>query len=108
MPWTPLELVKGYWAAIGVDININTSSARSTTPAATDQTTHIATDPPRRAGSEALDPRDYVARHPLKLTARIPWAKWYVSTAAWARSHPSSQEQRMEDVLDQWKPSPPT
>lgn len=95
-----LELVKSYWATIGVDIKVNTIE-RALYFTRGDDNAH---DAAVWAGPGGLDPmldaRDFFAQHPQGTRYAIPWAQWYVSNGTEGMEPPESQKQRMK-LFDQ-------
>jgi peptide/nickel transport system substrate-binding protein len=96
-----LELVKRYWAAVGVDLKINTIE-RALFFTRGENNDH---DMAVWGGPGGLDPlldaRDYVAVHPHQRYG-IPWSTWYASNGREGMEPPESQKRRMA-LFDQAK-----
>jgi peptide/nickel transport system substrate-binding protein len=91
-----LELVKRHWAAIGVDIKVNTIE-RALYYTRGDNNDHDAATWPGPGGLDPiLDPRDYLAQHPQGSRYAIPWTLWYVSGGRDGQEPPESQKRRMK------------
>lgn len=91
-----LELVKRHWAAIGVDIKVNTIE-RALYYTRGDNNDHDAATWPGPGGLDPiLDPRDYLAQHPQGSRYAIPWTQWYVSGGRDGQEPPESQKRRMK------------
>jgi len=91
-----LELVKRHWAAIGVDIKVNTVE-RALYYTRGDSNEHDAATWPGPGGLDPmLDARDYFAHHPQGSRYAIPWTLWYVSGGKDGLEPPDSQKQRMK------------
>ena len=95
-----LELVKRHWAAIGVDIKVNTIE-RALYYTRGDNNDHDAAVWPGPGGLDPmLDPRDAFAQHTQGTRYAIPWAQWYVSGGRDGQEPPEHQKQRMR-LFDQ-------
>ena len=97
-----LELVKGYWADVGIDMNINMleRSIFYNRAQVNDYTIGMYGLP---GGLDPeLEPRVYVAVHQLDLRQSIEWAKWYASDGKLGEKPTPSMVKRME-LLNQWK-----
>lgn len=91
-----LELVKRHWAALGVDIKVNTIE-RALYYTRGDNNDHDAATWPGPGGLDPiLDPRDYLAQHPQGSRYAIPWTLWYVSGGKEGQEPPESQKRRMK------------
>ncbi|MGN7292845.1 ABC transporter substrate-binding protein [Rhizobium sp. SAFR-030] len=91
-----LELVKSHWAAIGVDIKVNTIE-RALYYTRGDDNAHDAAVWPGPGGLDPmLDPRDFFAFHPQGSRYAIPWTLWYTSNGAKGEEPPESQKQRFK------------
>jgi peptide/nickel transport system substrate-binding protein len=91
-----LELVKRHWAAIGVDMKVNTIE-RALYYTRGDNNDHDAATWPGPGGLDPiLDPRDYLAQHPQGSRYAIPWTQWYVSGGKDGQEPPESQKRRMK------------
>lgn len=91
-----LELVKRHWAAIGVDIKVNTIE-RALYYTRGDSNDHDAATWPGPGGLDPmLDARDYLAQHTQGSRYAIPWTLWYVSGGKDGQEPPESQKQRMK------------
>jgi peptide/nickel transport system substrate-binding protein len=101
IPATPdqvdtLELVKRHWAAIGVDMKVN-SIERSLYYTRGDNNDHDAATWVGPGGLDVmLDARDYVAIHPQGSRQAIPWALWYVSNGKDGVEPPDNPKTRMK------------
>lgn len=90
-----LDLVKSHWAAIGVDLKINTVE-RALYYTRGDDNAHDAAVWPGPGGLDPmLDPRDFFAQHTQGSRYGLPWAQWYVSNGAQGEEPPESQKERM-------------
>ncbi len=91
-----LELIKRHWAAIGVDVKINTIE-RALFFTRGDSNEH---DMQIWQGPGGLDPildaRDYLAAHPQGTRYAIPWALWYVSNGKDGQEPPEHQKKRLK------------
>ncbi len=95
-----LELVKRHWAAIGVDMKVNTIE-RALFYTRGDNNDHDAATWPGPGGLDPmLDPRDYFAQHPQGSRYAIPWTLWYVSNGKDGQEPPESQKRRMKLFAD--------
>ncbi|MBI1243841.1 MAG: ABC transporter substrate-binding protein [Alphaproteobacteria bacterium] len=95
-----LELVKRHWAAIGVDMKVNTIE-RALYYTRGDNNDHDAATWPGPGGLDPmLDPRDYFAQHPQGSRYAIPWTQWYVSNGKDGQEPPESQKKRMKLFAD--------
>ncbi|UPG73979.1 ABC transporter substrate-binding protein [Roseomonas gilardii subsp. gilardii] len=95
-----LELVKRHWAAIGVDMKVNTIE-RALYYTRGDNNDHDAAVWPGPGGLDPmLDPRDAFAQHPQGTRYAIPWAQWYVSSGKEGQEPPEHQKTRMQ-LFDQ-------
>jgi peptide/nickel transport system substrate-binding protein len=91
-----LELVKRHWAAIGVDMKINTIE-RALYYTRGDNNEHDVAVWPGPGGLDPmLDPRDFFAQHTQGSRYAIPWAVWYVSGGKDGQEPPESQKQRFK------------
>jgi peptide/nickel transport system substrate-binding protein len=91
-----LELVKRHWAAIGVDMKVNTIE-RALYYTRGDNNDHDAATWPGPGGLDPmLDPRDYFAQHPQGSRYAIPWTLWYVSNGKDGIEPPEDQKKRMK------------
>jgi peptide/nickel transport system substrate-binding protein len=91
-----LELVKRHWAAIGVDIKVNTIE-RALYYTRGDNNDHDAATWPGPGGLDPmLDPRDYFAQHTQGSRYAVPWCQWYVSNGKDGQEPPESQKRRMK------------
>lgn len=91
-----LELVKRHWAAIGVDVKVNTIE-RSLYYTRGDNNDHDAAVWPGPGGLDPmLDPRDFFAQHTQGSRYAIPWAMWYVSNGKDGQEPPESQKRRFK------------
>ncbi|WP_225769111.1 ABC transporter substrate-binding protein [Inquilinus sp. Marseille-Q2685] len=91
-----LELVKRHWAAIGIDIKVNTIE-RALYYTRGDSNDHDAQVWPGPGGLDPMfDPRDFFAQHPQGSRYAIPWTLWYVSNGKQGEEPPESQKQRMK------------
>lgn len=97
-----LELVKSYWAQVGVDIKVN-SIERALYYSRGDANDHDAQVWPGPGGLDPMfDSRDYFANHTQGSRYAVPWAQWYVSNGAQGEEPPEDQKQRMK-LFDQAK-----
>ena len=95
-----LELVKRHWAAIGVDIKVNTIE-RALYYTRGDNNDHDAATWAGPGGLDPMiDPRDYFAQHPQGTRYGLPWAQWYVSGGKEGLEPPEHQKKRMQ-LFDQ-------
>jgi peptide/nickel transport system substrate-binding protein len=95
-----LELVKRHWAAIGVDIKVNTIE-RALYYTRGDSNDHDAATWAGPGGLDPMiDPRDYFAQHPQGTRYAIPWAQWYTSSGKEGQEPPEHQKKRMQ-LFDQ-------
>ncbi len=95
-----LELIKRHWAAIGVDIKVNTIE-RALYYQRGDDNAHDAAVWPGPGGLDPmLDPRDFFAQHTQGSRYALPWAVWYVSGGKDGQEPPDSQKERMK-LFDQ-------
>lgn len=95
-----LELVKRHWAAIGVDIKVNTIE-RALYYTRGDSNEHDAATWAGPGGLDPMiDPRDYFAQHPQGTRYAIPWAQWYASGGKDGMEPPEHQKKRMQ-LFDQ-------
>lgn len=91
-----LELVKSHWAAIGVDMKVNTIE-RALYYTRGDDNAHDAAVWPGPGGLDPmLDPRDFFAFHPQGSRYAIPWTLWYTSNGAKGEEPPESQKKRFK------------
>jgi peptide/nickel transport system substrate-binding protein len=91
-----LELVKKHWAAIGIDMKVNTIE-RTLYYSRGDNNEHDAAVWPGPGGLDMMfDPRDYFAQHTQGSRYALPWAQWYVSGGKQGEEPPDSQKQRMK------------
>ncbi len=91
-----LELVKRHWAAIGVDMKVNTIE-RALYYTRGDSNDHDAATWPGPGGLDPmLDPRDFFAQHPQGSRYAIPWTQWYVSGGKEGIEPPEDQKKRMK------------
>lgn len=91
-----LELVKRHWAAIGVDMKVNTIE-RTLYYTRGDANDHDAAVWPGPGGLDPMfDPRDFFAQHPQGSRYAIPWTQWYVSNGKDGIEPPESQKKRMK------------
>lgn len=91
-----LELIKTHWAAIGIDMKINTME-RALYYTRGDENAHDAQLWSGAGGLDPmLDPRDYFAFHPQGSRYAIPWTLWYTSNGARGEEPPESQKKRMK------------
>jgi peptide/nickel transport system substrate-binding protein len=100
-----LELVKGYWADVGIDMNIN-ALERSIfyNRAQNNDHTFGMYQVPGGLDPE-LEPRGFVAIHTLDSRQSLEWAKWYTSGGTLGEEPTPSMKKRMQ-LLDQWKSEP--
>ena len=100
-----LELVKRHWAAIGVDVKINTIE-RALYYTRGDNNDHDMAVWPGPGGLDpVLDARDYLAMHPQGSRYAIPWTIWYSTGGKDGQEPPESQKQRMK-LYDQARATP--
>jgi peptide/nickel transport system substrate-binding protein len=91
-----LELIKRHWAAIGIDIKINTIE-RALYYTRGDNNDHDMAVWPGPGGLDPLlDARDYVAVHPQGTRYAVPWALWYTSGGKEGTEPPEHQKKRMK------------
>ncbi len=91
-----LELIKRHWAAIGVDIKINTIE-RALYYTRGDNNDHDFAVWPGPGGLEPMiDARDWVSIHPQGSRFGIPWAEWYVSNGKGGQEPPENHKRRMK------------
>jgi peptide/nickel transport system substrate-binding protein len=91
-----LELVKRHWAAIGVDVKVNTIE-RALYYTRGDNNDHDAAVWPGTGGLDPmLDPRDFFAQHTQGTRYAIPWAQWYASGGREGMEPPEGQKKRMK------------
>ncbi len=89
-----LELVKRYWADIGIDIKVNTIE-RALYYTRGDNNDHDAASWSGSGGLDLMfDPRDYFAYHPQGSRYAIPWALWFTSGGKSGEEPPESQKKR--------------
>jgi peptide/nickel transport system substrate-binding protein len=97
-----LELIKRHWAAIGIDMKVN-SMERALFYTRGDGNDH---DAMVWAGPGGLDPildaRDYVAMHPQGSWHVVPWALWYASGGK-EGTEPSENAKTRMKLYDQAK-----
>ena len=97
-----LELVKGYWADVGIDMGIN-ALERSIFYNRAQNNEHTFGMYTMPGGLDPeLEPRVYVAIHTLDSRQSIEWAKWYASGGTLGEEPTPSMKKRME-LLNQWK-----
>ncbi len=90
-----LELVKRYWADIGIEIKVNTIE-RALYYTRGDNNDHDAASWSGSGGLDLMfDPRDYLAYHPQGSRYAIPWALWFTSGGKTGEEPPESQKKRM-------------
>lgn len=89
-----LELVKRYWADIGIEIKVNTIE-RALYYTRGDNNDHDAASWSGSGGLDLMfDPRDYFAYHPQGSRYAIPWALWFTSGGKSGEEPPESQKKR--------------
>ena len=91
-----LELVKRHWAAIGVDMKVNTMERALYYTRGDNIDYDVEVWPGAGGIAPMLDPRDYFAQHTQGSRYAIPWALWYVSNARDGEEPPESQKRRMK------------
>lgn len=97
-----LELVKQYWADVGIDMNINTME-RSLFYDRGQQNLHDIAMYTIPGGLDVeLEPRAMIAIHTLDSRQGIPWTKWYESGGTLGEEPTESMKRRME-LLNEWK-----
>ena len=100
-----LELVKGYWADVGIDMNIN-ALERSIFYNRAQNNEHTFGMYPVPGGLDPeLEPRGFVAIHSLDSRQSLEWAKWYTSGGTLGEEPTPSMKKRME-LLNEWKTIP--
>ena len=91
-----LELAKRHWAAVGVDVKVNTIE-RALYYTRGDNNDHDAAVWPGPGGLDPmLDPRDFFAQHTQGTRYAIPWTQWYVSGGKDGQEPPEHQKARMK------------
>jgi peptide/nickel transport system substrate-binding protein len=91
-----LELVKRHWAAVGIDVKINTIE-RALYYTRGDNNDHDMAVWPGPGGLEPLiDARDWVPHHPQGSRFGIPWAVWYASAGREGQEPPENHKRRMK------------
>ncbi|WP_426956696.1 ABC transporter substrate-binding protein [Muricoccus radiodurans] len=90
-----LELVKRHWAAVGIDMRVNTME-RALFYTRGDANDHDALVWLGPGGLDPmLDARDYLAMHPQGSWQAVPWAVWYASGGKEGQEPSENQRQRM-------------
>ena len=91
-----LELAKRHWAAVGVDVKVNTIE-RALFYTRGDANDHDAAVWPGPGGLDPmLDPRDFFAQHTQGTRYAVPWCQWYVSAGKDGQEPPEHQKTRMK------------
>jgi peptide/nickel transport system substrate-binding protein len=97
-----LELIKKQWAAVGIDLGINTMERSLYYERAQNSDYDIGTYAVPGGLNPTLDPRALVAIHTLDSRQSIPWVRWYASGGKTGEEPSEGMKQRMR-LWDQWK-----
>ncbi len=97
-----MELIKKQWAAVGIDLGINTMERSLYYERAQNADYDIGTYAVPGGMNPTLDPRALVAIHTLDSRQSIPWVRWYASGGKTGEEPSGSMKERMH-LWDQWK-----
>ncbi|MFT4174174.1 MAG: ABC transporter substrate-binding protein [Rhodocyclaceae bacterium] len=97
-----LELVRRQWQKAGVELVIKGSERSLFYNRATSNDYDISMDVFPGGLDATLNPRTYVAVHPLESRMSLEWAKWYLTAGKQGVEPNESMKKRMA-LYDQWK-----
>ena len=99
-----IELVKKQWAAVGIDLGINTMERSLYYERGQNSDYDIGTYAVPGGMNPTLDPRALIAIHTLDSRQSLPWVRWYATGGKSGEEPSDSMKERMR-LWDQWKQS---
>ena len=96
------ELLKKQWAAVGIELGINTMERSLYYEKAQNADYDIGTYAVPGGMNPTLDPRGLIATHTLDSRQSIPWVRWYATGGKQGEEPTEGMKERMR-LWDAWK-----
>ena len=96
------ELLKKQWAAVGIELGINTMERSLYYEKAQNADYDIGTYAVPGGMNPTLDPRALIATHTLDSRQSIPWVRWYATGGKQGEEPSEGMKERMR-LWDAWK-----